>query len=186
MKDMSDWETITSLWSFAESTCLVDFKTEGLRKIKNYPNDFKFDLIIVDINTGHCLYPLLEKFRYPPVIAVNPFINQPNVFRNVWQSYIPFMTHNFFGEITLWQKLKSVFFHTILEITKATYFIPHQQELAESYFGKMKSSIFDIEKNISLMLMNYNPIFNYIETFPPNMIPVGGLHIQPKPLPQVI
>nr|XP_008196344.1 PREDICTED: UDP-glucuronosyltransferase 2B9-like [Tribolium castaneum] len=183
MKDMSDWETIKNLWSFAEVTCLLDQKTKGLRQITNYPNDFKFDLIIVDVNYGHCLYPLIEKFGNPPVIGVNPFINQPNLFRNIWQSYIPFMTHSFGAQINLWQKIKSFFFMLLLEVSRLTHYIPRQQELAYDYFGPMKSSILEIEKNMSLMLINYNPVFNYVEALPPNMIPVGGLHIQPKRLP---
>ncbi|XP_044263385.1 UDP-glycosyltransferase UGT5-like [Tribolium madens] len=183
MKDMDDWETIKSMWTFAEITCLLDQKTEGLKQITKYPNDFKFDLIIVDVSYGHCLYPLIEKFGNPPIIGVNPFINQPNLFRNIWQSYIPFITHSFGAKISFWQKLKSVVFMILLEVTRLTHYIPRQQELAENYFGPMKSSILEIEKNMSLMLINYNPIFNYVEALPPNMIPIGGLHIQPKRLP---
>ncbi|XP_063919413.1 UDP-glycosyltransferase UGT5-like [Zophobas morio] len=184
MKDMSDWETIKSLWSYTELTCMMDFETQGLQKIIEYPSGFKFDLIIWDINNGQCLFPLIDKFGRPPVIYINPFLNQPNTFKNVWQSYIPFMTHTHTDHMTFWQKIKTTFFNILLEITREIYLIPRQQELAESHFGKLNFTIKEIERNVSLMLTNHNPVFNYVEALPPNIIPIGGLHVQPKPLPE--
>ncbi|RZC37455.1 UDP-glucuronosyltransferase 2B9-like, partial [Asbolus verrucosus] len=183
MKNFNTWETINALWSFAEITCILDYQTEGLKTIMQYPDGFKFDLIVWDFNVGHCLFPLIEKFGRPPVIAVNPFINQPNILRNIWQSFIPFMAHPHTDHMTLWQKLKSNFFSVVTEITRIIHYIPRQTELAESYFGKVNLTIQEVETNVSLMLANYNPVFNYVEALPPNIIPVGGLHIQSKPLP---
>jgi glucuronosyltransferase len=185
MKDLSHWETINLLWSFSEITCILDYETEGLRKITRYPDDFKFDLIIWDSTGGQCLFPLVEKFGRPPMIAINPFINQPNTFKNIWQSYIPFMTLAYTDHMSLWQRLESVFLNTLTEVSRIMFFLPRQLELATMYFGRFNLSIEEIERDVSLMLSNHNPVFNYVEALPPNVIPVGGLHIQPKTLPKV-
>lgn len=185
MKDHSELETIKAMWDYNEITCLLDYETEGLRKIVSYPEGFKFDLIIWNNNNGQCLFPLFDKFGRPPIIAVNPFLNQPNIFNNVWQSYIPFLTYTLTDHMNLWQRFKSSFFNIILDLTRVYYYLPRQEKLYESYFGKQKFTIEEIERNVSIVLTATNPVFNYAEALPPNVIPVGGFHIESKQLPQV-
>lgn len=45
-------------------------KSKGLEEILSYPDDMKFDLILVDLVCTSCLLPLVHKFKYPPVIAL--------------------------------------------------------------------------------------------------------------------
>lgn len=55
--------------------CDVTESSKGFQQIKNYPNDFHFDLIIYDNTFALCLYGLLLKFNYPPLIGISAFNN---------------------------------------------------------------------------------------------------------------
>jgi glucuronosyltransferase len=50
--------------------CGQILKSKGFEEIFSYPDDFKFDLILVDFVCSSCLLPLVHKFKYPPVIGL--------------------------------------------------------------------------------------------------------------------
>jgi glucuronosyltransferase len=52
-------------------------KSEGVQTILEYPDEFKFDLVIYDFIGGPILLPLIQKFNYPPMIGVAAFDNCP-------------------------------------------------------------------------------------------------------------
>lgn len=59
-------------------------------------------------------------------------------------------------------------------------------KLAVPYFGAGIPSVSELERRMSLVLVNTNPAMDYLAPLPENIIPVGGLHIEdPKPLPKV-
>lgn len=57
--------------------CKGIFASKGLKTILEYPDDFKFDVVVFDFTASPCLLPLLHKFKYPPLIAATPF-SSPN------------------------------------------------------------------------------------------------------------
>lgn len=59
-------------------------------------------------------------------------------------------------------------------------------KLAKPLFGSNVPSAGELERRISLVLVNTNPVMDYSFPLPENVIPVGGLHIKdPQPLPKV-
>jgi hypothetical protein len=48
----------------------------------NYPDDFVFDAVVYDFHYGPCLLPLLQRFKFPPLIAVSAF-NVPSLRRGL-------------------------------------------------------------------------------------------------------
>lgn len=46
-------------------------ETKGFAELLDYPDDFKFDLVVYDFTMNGCLLPFLHKFSYPPLIAVS-------------------------------------------------------------------------------------------------------------------
>lgn len=52
-------------------------------------------------------------------------------------------------------------------------------------FGQNTPYAHDLDKRTALMLVNSNPVIDFPESIPPNIIQVGGLQIKdPKPLPE--
>lgn len=69
-----DFITATiSFYGFGNSSCTGFYVSQGFQTILNYPDDFKFDLILLDYIFEPCLLGFVHKFNYPPTVAVNPF-----------------------------------------------------------------------------------------------------------------
>jgi glucuronosyltransferase len=77
MADQSPLVAVTGIYEWCELCCDGILRSKGLDTILNYPDDFKFDIVINDFTCGPCLLPLIHKFNYPPVVAVTAFNNPP-------------------------------------------------------------------------------------------------------------
>lgn len=81
--DLMEWsretkvQSLISFYKFGAFMCEGIALSKGLDVIRNYPSDFKFDLVINDYTCGACLLGLLPKFKYPPLIGLSAFSNPP-------------------------------------------------------------------------------------------------------------
>lgn len=53
------------------------YTSQGFHTLLNYPDNFKFDVVLYDYSKGPFMLGFLEKFNYPPLIGVTPFNNPP-------------------------------------------------------------------------------------------------------------
>lgn len=58
-----------------------------------------------------------------------------------------------------------------------------QQQIAEKYFGKDIPHITNVAKNMSLILINQEPLLAYARPEIPNIVHFSGLHIKKTPPP---
>lgn len=95
----SDRTKVLGVIEFCTVSCKVILKSsKGLNLLLNYPENFKFDLIIHDTTCGPCLLPLAHKFKNPPLVGVTPFINPPSTINVVgghkFPAYVPHFVNN--------------------------------------------------------------------------------------------
>lgn len=65
-------------------------------------------------------------------------------------------------------------------------YLPKQQTLLRRYFGDDVPPLEDIIRNTSLVFVNDHFSLTYARPLVPNMIPIGGVHVNPpKKLPAV-
>lgn len=80
----------------------------GLDGLLNYPNDFKFDIVVNDFTAGPCLLPLVHKFNYPPVVGVSAFNNPSYTTNSIgghkYPAYVPFYIMDFPQVMTFYQR----------------------------------------------------------------------------------
>lgn len=71
---------------------VVQVKTNGFKTLQNYPDDFKFDLVIYDYTVGPCHLPFVHKFNNPPILGVTGYSNP---------SYTPAIVggHNYYAYV---------------------------------------------------------------------------------------
>lgn len=50
-------------------------ETNGFKTLLNYPDNFKFDLIIHDYTCGPCHLPFVHKFKNPPLLGLTGYSN---------------------------------------------------------------------------------------------------------------
>ncbi|XP_055841021.1 UDP-glucosyltransferase 2-like [Episyrphus balteatus] len=164
------------------------FKSNGFQQLLNYPNSFKFDLVIHDYTMGPLLLPFLAKFNYPPSIGMSAYHNPPITMDYMsnpyFPAYVPFPSTTFKTEMNFWQRLEN----TLLIIYDVGYrrlnLSPKLDAMARKYFPFDFPHIDELAKRTAIALVNSHPATNYVEPLPPNVIEVGGMQIlDPKPLP---
>lgn len=109
---IAEQSTIPSLfggYDFCIVCCLGIVKSKGIEVILNYPNDFKFDVVVYDFTCGSCLLPFLHKFNYPPLISVSAFNHPPYSHHLIggqkYPAYVPHYLINYSEMMTFPQRL---------------------------------------------------------------------------------
>lgn len=74
--------------------------------------------------------------------------------------------------------------YSIRELLLNFYILPRQEAIRRTYFPD-DASLYETFSNVSIILLNGHNSFNQPLPLVPNMIPIGGFHIQPpKKLPK--
>nr|XP_023017627.1 UDP-glucuronosyltransferase 2B15-like [Leptinotarsa decemlineata] len=182
-------DNILLINNFAVFACNYSVNTEGFKFLMNYPKDFKFDLILSDVTLSNCLLPISQRFNFPPTAALTAFMLPPHVseaFGNPYPlSYLPYDLLNFSDQMNFFERLQNYALARMDTFLKYIYFEHKIEEVARSAFGNDMRPLEDFANRLSLLICNLTPGFHYPRPITPNIIPVGGLHINPKKkLPQ--
>uniref|UniRef100_A0A182SYE6 UDP-glycosyltransferases domain-containing protein n=1 Tax=Anopheles maculatus TaxID=74869 RepID=A0A182SYE6_9DIPT len=181
-----------SLFTFKEfylGMCRGALKSDGLNVILNYPDSFRFDVVLYDFGCGPCLLPLLHKFGYPPLISLTAFSNPPYsmdiVGGHKHYAYTPHFALPYSFDMSFTERLYNTYLCLWDAGLRMFDIMPKLDTMVRNRFAFHDMPyILDIERHTVLMLVNTNPTFDALEPLPPNVIPIGGAHIKdPKPLP---
>ncbi|KAG5685002.1 hypothetical protein PVAND_014205 [Polypedilum vanderplanki] len=171
--EMSPWFNIMIFNGYGFDVCSSLAKSKGFWRILNYPDDFKFDLMINDYTVGPCLLGLLKKFNYPPLIGITAFCNPPT-------------TADIIGGDKLGLTVKP---HYTLDYDASENTMEFRNLIKEmkEIYGQDLPYAGDLEKMMQIALVNSHPAVEFAESLPPNVIEVGGMHIkESKPLDEEI
>ncbi|RZC32085.1 UDPGT domain containing protein [Asbolus verrucosus] len=90
------------------------------------------------------------------------------------------------GQLTIWQKIKSVLFNIWSRYYHHNVLVPRSDKLARKYFGNDIPYVGDLERNMSMLFLNVNPLIYPPRANVPMIVEMGQMHIKPvKPLPIV-
>ena len=136
-----------------------------------------------------CVLGMAHKFKVP-VIEVCTFagarwmddwVGNPGFY-----SYVPNTFDAFTDRMTFWQRVHNTLSELYIKLGRKYYTLPKHNAMLRRYIGEDVTSIEELERNISLVLVNSHFSFHYPRPIMPNYVPVGGLHIKPpKKLPSV-
>lgn len=115
---LSNREKLLEVIQFCTFSCRAILKSpKGLDTILNYPDDFKFDLIIHDTTCGPCMLPIVKKFKYPPMVGVTPFINPPSTINVVgghkYPAYVPHFVNDSPQVMNFIQRLHNTYLYWV-------------------------------------------------------------------------
>ncbi|XP_059613972.1 UDP-glucosyltransferase 2-like [Phlebotomus argentipes] len=181
MGDINSYLQIYLLFEFPEVTLKGCLKSTGFRQLLNYPDDFKFDLVIHDFFVMGIMLPFVKKFNDPPVIALTAFFSvefaAPIFGGTLHSGYLPYVMNNNEDLSTLLARTNNFLLGHIDYFLKEYYVAPKLNNMLRNDFpGDV--DIRELNKRSKLILLNKHPGLDIIEQAFPNVISVGGLQIQ--------
>ena len=146
------------------------------------------DLFIVDGLFNEFLYPVFDLIGVPFVThsssSVFPVVlaamGAPIDYAAVPTGLVEFDDH-----MTFFQRLANIIPNEIFNLVRTHYIIKDQDKLVKSHFPNARP-IAEVEGEISICIVNSNPMTNWPRSLPPTIVPVGALHTRPaETLPKV-
>lgn len=98
----------------------------------------------------------------------------------------PSVFSEYITPMTFFQRLGNVLLSTYITWS-FKYHVHDQDAIVRKLFGSDFPDVVELQKDISLTLVNYNQALNGIRPFVPSIVPIGGLHVVDSDdnLPQV-
>ncbi|XP_050505507.1 UDP-glycosyltransferase UGT5-like isoform X2 [Diabrotica virgifera virgifera] len=110
---------------------------------------------------------------------VNRLVGNPTII-----SYTPQLISTFRRPMCLQDRIYNTILYTVEEIMNHFLFLPTQDKLIHKYFPD-SPSVYDLTKNVSLVLVNSHETMWQAVPLVPNVISIGGFHVKPpKKLPE--
>ncbi|EDX13415.1 UDP-glucosyltransferase 2 [Drosophila simulans] len=104
-------------------------------------------------------------------------------------SYVPHSLLRFGDRMNFWERAQNLGFQIYEFAYENLINLPRHEALYRKYFPKNKQDFYRMRKDTSLVLLNNHVSISNPRPYSPNMIEVGGMHVNrkaPKPLPQNI
>lgn len=161
-------------------------KNEEFKKLIDTKRDY-FDLLMVEA----CVRPALglsHVFKVP-VVIVSSFGRFFRTYETVGAPnhplLYPMFTRQRIYNLTMWEKVTELYNHyKFMKLYDENE--EHDNEMIRRTFGKDAPGIQELNKNISMVILNTHPIWEGNVPVPPNVIFMWGMHQKPKKeLPQV-
>jgi len=179
------------IWFYwGQDACDFGMASEGAQRLIALQGKETFDLIITDVTLEECFLGFVPMFGNPPVIAITAYGSPPwyntIVGNPEMPSFISSFTLTFADRMTFIQRMVNFLLHILVLYYREFHHLPTMDRIAQKYFGKSTPLPSEVEKNISLVMVNTHFSMDYPRPLVPAMIPVGGMHITPgKELPKV-
>lgn len=130
------------------------------------------------------------KKHFSGTLGWSDYMDRDFGFQTFW-SFIPHPVPIFPSEMNFYQRCYNVLFSLFDVFVRHYSYLPAQDKIAKEYFKDAISGelpyVGDLEKKISVMLINHHRALSPIRPLMPGQINVAGAHIKPpKPLPNDI
>ncbi|XP_058835769.1 UDP-glycosyltransferase UGT4-like [Topomyia yanbarensis] len=152
----------------------------------------QFDLVILEIFLDHALLGFAEHFKCPIIgTTTHGVLDWINLLVGTPQplSYVPHVHLHFTDRMNYWQRLANVLFNLLDKTLLSILVDPVQDQLYQEAFPNAKRSLDELRKHaVSLVLVNSHFSLSFPRPYVPNMIEIGGFHVNRKanPLPSNI
>jgi glucuronosyltransferase len=178
------------LWNSGISHCVTVLQHPEVQKLI-HSKHHHFDAIIVEAFSNECFMGFAHKFN-AAIIQICPFggthwmgewVGNPNPY-----SYIPDIYLHYSHHMNFLERLVNTLYGVYWRIGQEFYSIPKQEAVMKQFFNFTESvpSLAELLRKTSLLLVNNHFSLNYPKPLMPNIIEVGGIHLQPPTkLPEV-
>nr|XP_040224877.2 UDP-glycosyltransferase UGT5-like [Anopheles coluzzii] len=190
MADQSVWESITMTYKFGQM--LANYTLMHPNVAKLIKSNEKFDLIIMEsfLNDAHLGFA--HHFKAPCVALstfgasrwTNDMVGTPSPL-----SYVPHPFLSFTDRMSFVQRIGNTLMTLMDTVLGQVLDLPVQSAMYEAAFPDPKPPLEELRRHaVSLVLLNNHFSLSYPRPYVPNMVEVGGMHVnrKPNPLPEDI
>ena len=150
--------------------------------------DREIDLVLLDCIGNEFAYQIFDGLNIPIVIysptSAIPFTVEAMGIPTEYAS-VPAGIIDVDSDMTFFQRLGNMLSSELSKALRKWYVLPKLERHMRKDFPEARP-IAQIEREVSLCLMNHHETTAFPRPLPPNVQALGGLHVRPaKPLPQV-
>ncbi|XP_049856482.1 UDP-glucosyltransferase 2-like [Schistocerca gregaria] len=151
-----------------------------------------FDLAVLEGLAFMSYYGLIHRMGSPPVAKLLTLTAPSSVYYNFGSpmepAYMPDMWLGYSDHMDFWQRLYNTYFYLRLMYMWFYQVMPLQEEVMRKYFGPDPPSVYEADRNVSLLIITNHFVLEYPRPHLPNIIEVTGIHVatEQKPLPKDI
>ncbi|KAG4070453.1 hypothetical protein HA402_005685 [Bradysia odoriphaga] len=181
--ERSKIDSLTNLIN--RGTALVEYTLDYPVLLDIIQNKDDYDLLIIDMYLTDALLGLSYYLDIPSVVLcssgtnkwANEMVGNPHN-----PAYNPNIFLGFTDKMSIKQRLVNSLVSAFEKITYNYMYLPAQDMVYQRVFksflpDRSLPPLIDLIHNVSLVLVNTHPIFQYPRPIVPNMVQVGGLHI---------
>ncbi|XP_049803192.1 UDP-glucosyltransferase 2-like [Schistocerca nitens] len=151
-----------------------------------------YDLAILEGFIYMCYYGLIHKMGSPPVVKLLTMTAPSSVYYNFGSpknpAYMPDMWLGYSDRMNFWQRLYNTYFYLRLMHMWFCQAMPVQEALMRKHFGPDPPSVYEADRNVSLLITTNHFVMEYPRPHLPNIIEITGIHVatEQKPLPKTM
>lgn len=186
-KDAPSTEIMKAFYSLSEKIQEGVFMNEEFSRLYKSPSA-EFQVVITEaLHPG--MYSLSGRFKAPSIGISSLGVvvaSHESVGNTIHPVLYPDMNLGNHDDLTLMEKLHSLYFSMWLIYYYNYHVIPNADIIARRYLGDDIPYLEDIGRKVSVLFINTNPIIYNVRPNIPTVIPLGLMHLRPpKKLPQV-
>lgn len=184
---MDHWKINSAFVPFVADITKQIFDNNKIQELLN--GNETFDVVLVE-----ALFPTPAVFaaKYKcPIVGIASLTVTNHIHQTLGTPSHPILypdiTTTYGDDMTFLQKIDAVLFDIWYRYNYAFELLPTLDKIIQEFFGNEAPSLLELEKSMSIVLLNSNPILHKPRPFGPNIIEMGGrMHIKSKkPLPTV-
>ncbi|XP_069180849.1 UDP-glucosyltransferase 2 [Procambarus clarkii] len=152
-----------------------------------YEKRKEFDLIVVDHEFNEVAYPFMHEATSIMITTPGIDYRQSAVLGNVLNpAYVPSQRNGYPQPFTIWQRILNIINHIGFALYWRTWVVvPEVQKEISAQFPELPP-LLDLERNMSLGLINTHFSIGIPLPLLPSEVEVGGMHCRPaSPLPEL-
>lgn len=154
------------------------------KEVKHFlANDNKFDLVIAEQFFQEAVYTFAHKYSAPLVLVTT----YGNCMRHNIVQRNPLQLATVLAEFldvrsptTFWGRLRNLYFTMYEFVWWKYWYLEQQEEFVKKYLPDLPKpvpSLYDLQQNASLMLVNSHFSFDSAVAYLPNVVEIGGIHL---------
>ncbi|KAJ9595581.1 hypothetical protein L9F63_013249, partial [Diploptera punctata] len=161
------------------------FNSPQLQEFIKSTSNTSFDLVIMEAVVMQSYYGLVHHVGSPPVIGIMSIGLIWNLADSIGTpsnpSYIPETFLHFSDHMTFYERLQNTIFWLYARYKAYTELFPLHDRVMRKHFGDELPSVYEAERNLSLLMVGTNWLFSYPAPVAPAVIPFHSLHVKTTP-----